>query len=132
MLPQSYQDIIDLDEPKTLEYTIRKARYYYEQFKHKEKPHKDRKKERKLGFKKKGFKHSRFKNHGKGSKISLPTKSVYQQTFPSPNGNKPFGSGPGKTDEKRREPLKCWGCGEEHLLRDCPHSHQDNRSIYNI
>ena len=20
-----------------------------------------------------------------------------------------------------REPLKCWGCGEPHLLRDCPH-----------
>ena len=22
---------------------------------------------------------------------------------------------------KMREPLKCWGCGEPHLLRDCPH-----------
>ena len=20
-----------------------------------------------------------------------------------------------------REPLKCWGCGEPHLFRDCPH-----------
>ena len=26
-----------------------------------------------------------------------------------------------------REPLKCWGCGEPHLLRDCPH-----RTIQNI
>ena len=22
---------------------------------------------------------------------------------------------------KMKEPLKCWGCGEPHLLRDCPH-----------
>jgi hypothetical protein len=64
--------------------------------------------------------------------MSLPTKSVYQHNFPSPSGNKPFGSVPGKTDDKRREPLKCWGCREEHLLRDCPHRQQDNRSIYNI
>jgi hypothetical protein len=28
--------------------------------------------------------------------------------------------------------LKCWGCGEEHFLRDCPHRQQDNRSVYNI
>ena len=20
-----------------------------------------------------------------------------------------------------KEPLKCWGCGEPHILRDCPH-----------
>ena len=23
---------------------------------------------------------------------------------------------------KMKEPLKCWGCGEPHLLRDCPQS----------
>jgi hypothetical protein len=34
-LPQSYWDIIYFDEPKTLEDTIRKARYFYEQFKNK-------------------------------------------------------------------------------------------------
>jgi hypothetical protein len=28
--------------------------------------------------------------------------------------------------------LKCWGCGEEHLLRDCPHRQQNNRRIYNV
>jgi hypothetical protein len=71
-LPQSYRDRIEFDEPRTLEDTIRKARYYYEQFKHRVEPHKDWKKERKLGFKKKGFKPSRFRNHGRGSKMSLP------------------------------------------------------------
>ena len=28
---------------------------------------------------------------------------------------------------KIKEPLKCWGCGEPHLLRDCPH-----KTIHNI
>jgi hypothetical protein len=35
VLPQSYWDIIEFDEPKTLEYTLRKERYFYEQFKSK-------------------------------------------------------------------------------------------------
>jgi hypothetical protein len=34
-LPQYFQDRIEFDEPKTLEYTIRKERYCYEQFKQK-------------------------------------------------------------------------------------------------
>jgi hypothetical protein len=37
-----------------------------------------------------------------------------------------------KTDNPKREPLKCWGCGEEHLLRDCPHQQQNSQKIYNI
>jgi hypothetical protein len=69
-------------------------------------------------FKKKGFKASGYKNYRKGSRMSLPTISVYQQNFPSQSGNKPFGSTPGNTDIPNREPLKCWGCREEHLLRD--------------
>jgi hypothetical protein len=85
-----------------------------------------------LGFKKKGFKSSRFKNHGKISRMSLPTRSVYQQKFPPQSGNKPFGAAPSKTDNTKREPLKCWGCGEEHLLRDCPHRKQNNRRVYNV
>jgi hypothetical protein len=28
--------------------------------------------------------------------------------------------------------LKCWGCGEEHLLRDFPYRKQNNRRVYNI
>jgi hypothetical protein len=55
-LPQSYRDIIEFDEPKTLEDTIQKARYFYEQFKSKTEPHEDWKNKNNLGFKKKGFK----------------------------------------------------------------------------
>jgi hypothetical protein len=85
-----------------------------------------------LGFKKKGFKSSIFKNHGKSSKNILPTKSVYQQNFLSRSGNKLFGAAPGKTDITKRELLKCWGCGEEHMLRDCPHRKKNNTMVYNI
>jgi hypothetical protein len=36
------------------------------------------------------------------------------------------------TDNLKREPLKCWGCGEEHLLRNCPCRQQNSRKVYNI
>jgi hypothetical protein len=85
-----------------------------------------------LGFNKKGFKPSIFKSYGKGSKMILPTKSVYRQNFPSQSGNKSFGAALGKTDNTKREPLKCWGCGEEHLLRDFPYIKHNNRRVYNI
>jgi CRISPR/Cas system-associated protein Cas10 (large subunit of type III CRISPR-Cas system) len=64
--------------------------------------------------------------------MSLPTRSVYQHNVPSHSGNKPFGETLGKTDNPKREPLKCWGCGEERLLRDCPHRQQNSRRAYNI
>jgi predicted aspartyl protease len=37
-----------------------------------------------------------------------------------------------KTIDNPREPLKCWGCGEPHLLRNCPHQNSTNRTIQNI
>ena len=64
--------------------------------------------------------------------MSFPSQSVRQQNFPSQRKNKPFGSTPGKSDNPKKEPLKCWGCGEEHLLRDCPHRQQNSRRFYNI
>jgi hypothetical protein len=131
-MPQSFWNIIEFDEPKTLEDAIQKARYCYEQFNHKAEYPKDWKKKGKLGFKKKGVKPSKFKNYGKSSKMRFPTKSVNQQNFPSQSGNKTFGSAPGKTDSTKREPLKCWGCGEEHLLRDFPHRKPDSRRVYNV
>jgi hypothetical protein len=120
-LPQTYWDRIEFEGPNTLEETIQKARYFYEQFGSKTEPHEDWKKKSSSGFKKKGFKSSRFKNYGKGSMMNLPTRSVYQQNFPSQSGNKHFEAVLGKTDNPKKEPLKCWGCGEDHRLRDCPH-----------
>jgi hypothetical protein len=64
--------------------------------------------------------------------MNLPTKNVYHQNFPSLSGNKPFGAASCKTDNRKREPLKCWGCGEEHLLRDYPYRKHNNRRVYNV
>jgi hypothetical protein len=62
------------------------------------------KKKSSLGFKKKGFKSSRFKKYGKDSRMSLPTRSVNQQNFPSQSGNKPFGATPGRLITQRENP----------------------------
>jgi hypothetical protein len=57
-----------------------------------------------LRIQEEGFKPSRFKNYGKGSKMILPTKSVYQKNFPSQSGNKPFGAASGKTNNTKENP----------------------------
>jgi hypothetical protein len=85
-----------------------------------------------LGFQKKIFNSSRFKNYGKYYRGILPARSVYQKNFPSQSGNKPFQTVPTKTDNLNKEPLKCWGCGENHRLRDYPHRQQNNKGVYNI
>jgi hypothetical protein len=64
--------------------------------------------------------------------MSLPTKSVYQYNFPSESGNKSFGAAPGKADNTKREPFKCWGCGEEHIMREFPYRKHNSRRVYNI
>jgi hypothetical protein len=106
-LPQTYRDRIEFNEPNNLEETICKERYCYEQFGSKTRPHKDWKTRSSFRFKKKGFKSPRFKKYGKYSRRSLPTRSVYQQNFPSQSGNKPFDIAPRKTDNLKKEPLKC-------------------------
>ena len=66
-LPQSYQDIIEFYEPRTLEEAIRKAKYCYEKSKGKHdynKSWKDKKNE-KFDQRKKGFKPSSFRNQQK-------------------------------------------------------------------
>jgi hypothetical protein len=131
-LPQFYRDIIEFDEPITLEDNIQKVRYFYEKFKSKTEPCEDWKKKNNSEFKKKEFKSSIFKNPGKSSRMSLLARSVYQQNFPSQSGNKPFRATPSKTDNTERENLKCWSCGEEHLLRDFPHRQQNPGRVYNI
>lgn len=44
--------------------------------------------------------------------------------------------GPNKTtltlEGKPKEPLQCWGCGENHRLNDCPCSREDPRGLYNM
>jgi hypothetical protein len=64
--------------------------------------------------------------------MNFPARSVLQQNFPSVDGSKTSGPIPVNTNNPKKEPLKCWGCGEEHLLRDYPHRQQNSRKVYNI
>ena len=61
-LPQSYKDIIEFDEPRTLEEAIRKDMYCYNQNKRKPSIHKEWKEKKNENFdqRKKGFKPSHF------------------------------------------------------------------------
>jgi hypothetical protein len=131
-LPKDYRNIIEFDEPKTLEGTIRKATYCHEQFGHRAEPREGWKQKNSSRFQKRGIKSPGFKNYKKNPRMSFPARSMHQQNFPSLSGNKTSGPISVKTDNPKREPLKCWGCGEEHLLRDCPHRQQNSRRIYNI
>ena len=65
--PQSYKDRIEFYEPKTIEESIRKAKYWYEQQKGKPDYHKTwkDKNNEKYDQRKKGFKPSNFKNQQK-------------------------------------------------------------------
>ena len=63
-LPQDYKDRIEFYEPRTLEESIRKDKYFYEQRKGKPDYHKawKDKKNKKFDQRRKGFKPSRFRN----------------------------------------------------------------------
>ena len=63
-LPQSYKDIIELYEPRTLEEAIRKAKYCYEKRRGKHDYHKTWKDKQNENYdqRKKGFKPSIFRN----------------------------------------------------------------------
>jgi hypothetical protein len=131
-LPKEYRNRIEFDEPKTLEDTIRKATYCHEQYGHRAESRGDWRQKSGSKFQKKGIKSSGFKSYKKNPRMNFPTRSVLQQNFPSSDGNKTSGPIPVKTNNPKKEPLKCWGCGEEHLLRDCPHRQQNSRKVYNI
>jgi hypothetical protein len=32
----------------------------------------------------------------------------------------------------RKPPIQCWGCGEDHMYRDCPHRGEKVRIVYNV
>jgi hypothetical protein len=80
-LPQSYQDKIEFDEPKTLEDTIRKAKCCYDQSKHKQEPSKDWKRKDKSGFQKKGFKSFPYKNPRKVLSLVNRAEVCINKTF---------------------------------------------------
>ena len=109
-LRQSYKDSIEFDEPQTLEEAIRKAKYCYDRNKRKPdicKAWKDKKNEN-FDQRKKGFKPSHFQNQQRhpSQAVTKPSKMM---------GDKP------RDAKEPREPLQCWGCGGDHMLRNYVH-----------
>jgi hypothetical protein len=112
--PAFYKDKIQFDEPKTLEETIRKAKYLYDQSKGRayfQKSWRDKKKD-KQDQRKKGFQPPFFKNN----------PNTYQQSQPTQSGSKMEES----LGKRARKPIKCWGCEGNHLYRDFPQKEGKN------
>ena len=63
-----------------------------------------------------------MKNFGRDHQRKKFNKPKESQTAQSQVASKQIdGDNKKEGTVKMREPLKCWGCGEPHLLRDCPH-----------
>jgi hypothetical protein len=53
-----------------------------------------------------------------------------QQNYPTQSWNEPTEPTKEKLEEQKKGPLKCWGCGEAHMLREFPHRKNDTKRIY--
>jgi hypothetical protein len=110
-LPSFYGDKIEYDNPKTLDETIRRERHLYEQRKGSpvfQKAWNDKIKYKKDQMKE-VFKTPFFRNNSQANQQGHTTQYV-QKNADS------FGKMP------RKQLVQCWGCGGNHLYRDCPHN----------
>ena len=119
-LPVVYKEKIEFDNPKNMDKVVRKARLCYQQSKGKAEHGKSwlNKGEIKGKKQKPAYLRNFCRDHQRKS-FNKPKES---QTSESQIGSKQLDEGNKKEGTIRmREPLKCWDCGEPHLLRDCPH-----------
>jgi hypothetical protein len=56
-------------------------------------------------------------------------ENTFSKSSSQAQGNKSVNLGFKKTTDNVREPLKCWGCGEPQLLRNCPYINDANKTI---
>jgi hypothetical protein len=120
-LPSFYNDKIQYDNPKTLEETIRRAKYLYEQSKGRpffQKALNDKMKDKK-DQRQKGFKPPFFRNNFQANQHGQVAQNEHE-TIDS------FGK------RSRQQLVQCWECGENHLYRDCPHKGERMRIVHNI
>jgi hypothetical protein len=108
-LPSLYNDMIQYDNPKTLEEAIRREKNLYEQGrgrpvfqKYWNDKMKGKKEKGQKSFKPPFFKNKSQTNHQFWSAHNEPRMAYY------------FGKRP------RKQPMTCWGCGGDHLCRDFP------------
>jgi len=119
-LPQSYRDIIEFVEPKTLDDTIQKAMHCYEQNKGRYKEHQSGRGKPKGKFdpKNKECKPPHYRNQPRNVQQGQQAQGGLKITIP--------------TEGRTREPIQCWGCGENQMLQDCPHQQGNPKGLHNI
>jgi hypothetical protein len=110
-------DKIQYDDPKTMEETIRREKFLYEQ--QREKP----------TFRKAWDDQKRFKKEQrqKGSKPSFFRNNPWgQSSFKEPRKVE------GSEKMPRPPPMECWGCKGNHRYRDCPHRKDKAITIHTV
>jgi hypothetical protein len=116
-LPPSIGDKIQYDDPKTMEETIRREKFLYEQ--QRENP----------TFWKAWDDQKRFKKEQrkKGDKPSFLQNSCQgQPSFREPRRNEEG------AQRQRLTPIQCWGCQGNHKYRDCPHKNGKARTVHTV
>ena len=99
---------------------VRKARLCYQQFKGKAEQGKSWL--NKSEFKGKRQKPEYLRNFGRDHQRKKFNKPKESQTAQSQVASKQVeGNNKKEGTVRMKEPLKCWGCGEPHMMRDCPH-----------
>jgi hypothetical protein len=116
-LPSFISDKIQYDDPKTLEETIRRAKFLYDQQKASLDFQKawENKKKFKMDQRKKGAKPPFFGNNPQGQQTSKETRTI------DTGSQRP-----------RQPPMQCWGCKGDHRFRDCPHRGEKGRVVHNV
>jgi len=111
--------MIKFVEPKTLDDVIHKAMHCYEKNKSRfEEHHLGKGKSKgKLDQRKKGFK-PHYKNQLKNVQHGHQAQGGFKQIVPAQG--------------KPQEPIQCWGCGDNHMLKDFPHRKGNPRGLHNI
>jgi hypothetical protein len=116
-LPSFISDKIQYDDPKMLEETIRRARCLYDQQRGRPNLQKDwgDTMKSKVEQMKKGVKAPFFINTAQG-KTTLQ-KPIMSETV-------------GKKSQK--QPMQCWGCGKNHMHKDCPQRGDKVRATHSV
>ena len=136
-LPLSFKDIIEYDNPKTLEEAMRKANLCFEQGKNKREgvPKWKGKLTNNFEQRRKGFKSNRnfgndSQNYSKNTYQGTDFKSKRQHDFTA-SKNKDMPNNYVKNNEQR-EPVKCWECQGPHYAKGCPNRKRNFSNVHTI
>ena len=122
----AYKEKIEFDNPKTMDEAVRKSRLCYQQFKGK--IEQGKRWAQKNEFKGRKPKPASLKNFGRDHQRKKFNKPRESKNAQSQVASKPIeGDSKKEGTTRMKEPLKCWGCGGPHILRDCPH--RDRKSV---